>query len=40
MREEGSGKEVEYKLIGVVHHLGSLNRGHYYAEVRIKDEWY
>jgi ubiquitin C-terminal hydrolase len=27
-------------LIGVIHHHGTLNRGHYYAEVRIQDEWY
>lgn len=40
LKEEGTQKRVEYKLIGVIHHLGTLNRGHYYAEVRIKDEWY
>jgi ubiquitin C-terminal hydrolase len=24
-----------YKLMGIVNHLGSLNRGHYYANVLI-----
>lgn len=38
--EESTGRSVEYRLMGVIHHLGSLNRGHYYAQVRIKDEWY
>jgi ubiquitin carboxyl-terminal hydrolase 2/21 len=39
--DEGStARKVEYKLMGIIHHLGTLNRGHYFAEVKIKDEWY
>ena len=26
--------------MGTVHHKGSLDRGHYYANIRINDEWY
>lgn len=32
-KEEGN-RNVKYSLIGTVHHSGSLNHGHYYAEVR------
>lgn len=33
--EGSSGRAVEYRLMGIIHHHGTLNRGHYYAEVRI-----
>lgn len=42
-----SGYEAQFKLYGIVHHLGSKNRGHYISEVkdmtkRHKDDqvWY
>jgi ubiquitin C-terminal hydrolase len=31
---------VNYKLVAVIHHLGSLNRGHYYANVKTNNDWY
>ena len=31
---------VTYNLIGVVHHMGTLNRGHYYADIKVAGEWY
>lgn len=32
---------VRYKLLGTVNHFGTLNRGHFYAEVRYNDgNWY
>lgn len=29
-----------YKLYGISNHTGSFNFGHYYAYIKIKDEWY
>ena len=26
--------------MGVIHHLGNLNRGHYFADVKVNNEWY
>jgi ubiquitin C-terminal hydrolase len=26
--------------MGVVHHYGTLNRGHYFANVKVDDIWY
>jgi ubiquitin C-terminal hydrolase len=32
---------VRYKLVGTVNHFGTLNRGHYFAEIRHSDgRWY
>jgi ubiquitin C-terminal hydrolase len=40
VEEESTRRGVDYKLVGVVHHLGTLNRGHYYADVRVNNEWF
>lgn len=38
---ESSKSAVKYRLLGTVNHFGSLNRGHYFAELRHKDNnWY
>jgi ubiquitin carboxyl-terminal hydrolase 31 len=26
--------------MGIVHHVGTLNRGHYYANIRLGPNWY
>ena len=26
--------------MGIVHHQGTLNRGHYYADIKVGPEWY
>lgn len=31
---------VSYNLIGIIHHYGSLNRGHYFADVKIDGNWF
>ena len=37
----GSSEKTEYSLLGVVHHYGGLNGGHYEASCRGEDdEWY
>ena len=33
-------KQTKYKLIGLVNHIGSMNSGHYYANVIVDGEWY
>ena len=40
LRERNGDVKVRFKLIGIVHHEGSLNRGHYYADIRIGQEWF
>lgn len=40
IEEQATQKSVRYELRGVIHHVGSLNRGHYYADVKIDGEWY
>jgi ubiquitin C-terminal hydrolase len=31
----------QYKLIGSIHHHGTLNNGHFYAEIQYEDgKWY
>lgn len=47
-REEVPGEDrvvdtapvVLYDLVGVVNHQGSLNQGHYTADVRIEEQWF
>ena len=34
------GKNLEYKLIGTIHHNGNLQCGHYYSNIKIENEWY
>lgn len=36
--EEGSNKEANYRLDGVIIHEGNLRSGHYYAAVRSSDK--
>ena len=33
-------KNLEYKLIGTIHHNGNLQYGHYYSNIKIENEWY
>ena len=33
-------KNLEYKLIGTIHHNGNLQYGHYYSKIKIENEWY
>ena len=41
IREELKKGDVKYRLVGTVNHFGSLNQGHYFAEVRNHDgNWY
>ena len=40
VEELASKGPVLYNLIGVVHHVGTLNRGHYYAEIKVGGEWF
>jgi ubiquitin C-terminal hydrolase len=40
IEEESTGRRVQYILVAIIHHLGSLNRGHYYANVKINGQWY
>ena len=34
------GINLEYKLIGTIHHNGNLQYGHYYSKIKIENEWY
>jgi ubiquitin C-terminal hydrolase len=38
--EQCSKRKVQYRLLGVIHHIGTLDRGHYYADARINNEWF
>ena len=40
MKEVKTGQIVEYRLMGVIHHYGTLNRGHYFANVKVEGDWY
>ena len=41
LKAEVNKANTQYRLQGTVNHFGTLNRGHYYAEVRHKDNsWY
>ena len=41
LKAESSQSLVKYRLLGTVNHYGSLNRGHYFAELKYKDgNWY
>ena len=33
------GKNLEYRLIGTIHHNGNLQYGHYYSNIKIENEW-
>ena len=33
-------KDINYKLIGTINHLGSIKSGHYTSTIRIKDDWF
>jgi ubiquitin C-terminal hydrolase len=32
--------EISYDLFGVVNHVGSMQSGHYVANVKVEDKWY
>lgn len=32
--------ETRYRLFGISHHAGTMDFGHYYANVKVKDKWY
>ena len=38
--EQIEEKNLDYRLIGTVHHNGTLQYGHYYANIKIVNEWY
>ena len=38
--ERNGERKVRFELVGIVHHEGTINRGHYYADVRLGYEWY
>lgn len=41
MRQYSDQSPIRYRLMGTVNHFGTLNRGHYYAEVKHTDgRWY
>lgn len=41
IRPTNSNNVYKYRLLGTVNHFGTLNRGHYFAEVRHTDgNWY
>lgn len=35
-----SSSSTTYNLFGAINHIGSINSGHYYANIKIKGEWY
>ena len=35
-----TGINLEYRLIGTIHHNGNLQYGHYYSNIKIENEWY
>ena len=32
--------ETRYRLFGVSNHAGTMDFGHYYANVKVNDKWY
>ena len=32
--------DLKYKLIGTIHHNGTLQYGHYYSIIKINNDWY
>ena len=34
------GEVTEYKLFGVSNHAGTMDFGHYFAYIKVKDKWY
>ena len=30
----------KFRLISIIHHIGEIDYGHYYAEIKINDNWY
>ena len=35
-----NGSNCKYTLYGIGNHSGTIDFGHYYAYIKIKDEWY
>ena len=31
---------LKYRLFGTIHHNGSIQYGHYYSLIKIKNEWF
>ena len=31
---------TKYKLYGIINHIGDINHGHYYANIKIDNFWY
>ena len=31
---------LEYNLFGIIHHLGDINNGHYFSEIKINENWF
>lgn len=38
--EKNGEVKVKFRLIGIIHHIGSLNRGHYYSNIKVGGEWF
>ena len=34
------GLKMEYKLYGIINHIGYIDVWNYYANIKIKDSWY
>ena len=32
-------KETSFQLLGLIYHFGTLDEGHYYTIIKIRDKW-
>ena len=32
--------KTSLKLLGIIYHMGSLDKGHYYSILKIRDKWF
>ena len=37
--EKKNTLETSFKLLGIIYHVGSLEEGHYYTVIKIRDKW-
>lgn len=40
LTEKNGQRNVKFRLLGAIHHVGIMNRGHYYAWVRNGNDWF
>ena len=40
MVEKNNSKNGIFKILCIIYHEGSLDEGHYYAIIKIRDKWF